>query len=181
LDWDRKDEVVTTEDAVNIKRDNMTITATGAKGHPNLKQVALEKDVRLDIEQVQKQEAQGAASAKEKITITCEGPVEIDYEKNIAVFNNNVKVVRQESEISSDKMDVYFTPSNSEAKGSTEFMGSKIDKIIAKGNVKISRGENVSYSEEAVYTTLDKKIVLTGRPRLIIYSTEDVKDAFIGN
>jgi hypothetical protein len=49
---------------------------------------------------------------------------------------------------------------------------------VAEGNVKIVRGENVSYSEEAVYTAADRKITLLGRPKLIIYSTEGMNASF---
>ncbi|MDI6758592.1 MAG: LPS export ABC transporter periplasmic protein LptC [Candidatus Omnitrophota bacterium] len=172
LDWDRKGEVVTTNDIVNIKREDMIVKATGAKGEPNLKKVILERDVRLDIEP--------------EITITCNGPLEINYEKNIAQFNNNVKVIYQNSEILSDKMDVYFISTGTDktkdnSKKGTGLTGSKIDRIIARGNVRIIRGENVSYSEEAIYTASDKKVVLTGRPKLTICSTEGIKDAFTGN
>ena len=163
----------------------MITVALGAKGEPGLKNIVLEKDVKVNINPV------NSAQEKEKIIITCDGPLEIDYEKNIAAFNNNVKVERTDSTIYSDKMDVYFSQSNNkedkgakdagQAKESSELMGTKIEKIIARGNVKIVRGENTSYSEEAIYTASDKKITLTGRPKLIIYSTEDLKDAFTGN
>lgn len=184
LDWDRKNQLVTTDDVVNIKRENMVVVASGARGEPNLKKVALEKDVRLDINPEQPAENKDPA-VKEKITITCDGPLDIDYEKSVATFNNNVKVERQDSTIYSDKMDVYFSaskekeaPESSEAKKEEKeaaggsLMGNKIDKIVARGNVKVVRGENVSYSEEAIYTAQDKKLTLTGRPKLIIYSTE---------
>ena len=48
--------------------------------------------------------------------------------------------------------------------------GNKIEKVESVGNVKIINGQNITYSEEAVYTAGDKKVVLTGRPRLVIYS-----------
>ena len=50
--------------------------------------------------------------------------------------------------------------------------GSKIERILARGNVTITRGQNVSYSDQAVYSALDNKITLLGRPRLVIYSSE---------
>ena len=180
LDWDRKNQLVTTDDAVNIEKDNMVVVASGAKGEPNLKKVALEKDVRLDINPANPEQGQ-AGGSKEKIIITCDGPLEIDYEKNIASFNNNVKVERPDSVIYSDKMDVYFIASGRDSQNATgtqkapNLMGNKIDKIIARGNVKVVRGENISYSEEATYTASDKKIVLSGKPRLIIYSSEELK------
>lgn len=189
LDWDRKNQLVATQDTVNIQKDNMLLVASGAKGEPNLKKVALEKDVRLDINPVTQEGLKGPMD-KEKIVITCDGPLEIDYEKNLATFNNNVKVDRQDSVIYSDKMDVYFVtgkPESGQAAGGGDKLetpglaGSKIDKIVAKGHVRIVRGENTSYSEEAVYTASDKKIILNGRPQLIIYSSEEFKDAPLGN
>ena len=79
-------------------------------------------------------------------------------------------------------MDVYFSSAMQKIQLRTEescdMMGSKIDKIVARGNVKIVRGENVSYSDEAIYTAADKKITLSGRPKLIIYSTEEYECIF---
>ncbi|MDD2689615.1 MAG: LPS export ABC transporter periplasmic protein LptC [Candidatus Omnitrophica bacterium] len=187
LDWDRKNQLVTTDDIVNIKRENMVTVARGAKGEPSLKKVALKKDVQVDINPVDPQK--GEAGVAEKIVITCDGPLEIDYEKNIATFNNNVKVLREDSTIYSDKMDIYFlssgggvaTKEKKESAQTPGFMGSKIDKIVARGNVKVIRGENTSYSQEAIYSAKDKKLILSGRPKLIIYSTEEFGNASLGN
>lgn len=194
LDWDRRGRLLTTRDTVNIEKQNMTIVAKGIKGEPNLKKVALEKEVRLDIKSVNsnieansiKTQETDDAGSKDKMVITCDGPLEVDYDKNIAIFINNVKVERPDSTIYSDKMDVFFIPSGKGEKESKEasgvsnssFMGTSIDKIIAKGNVKIVRGANLSYSDEAIYTASDKKIVLTGRPKLILYSTEELSASF---
>ncbi len=60
-------------------------------------------------------------------------------------------------------------------------MGSNIDKLVARGNVKIVKGENTSYSDEATYLSAEKKIILTGKPRLVLYSTDDLKGALTGN
>jgi lipopolysaccharide export system protein LptA len=187
LDWDRKKEMVTTEDMVSIKRDNLVATAKGAWGNPTLKKVSLKEDVRLEI--TPGAEKQKTPDEKEKITITCNGPLEIDYQANVATFKSNVKVVREEMQIFSDTMDVYFlTGGNAEANASTKessapmgMMGSKIDKIVARGNVKVVRGENVSTSEEAIYYGTDKKLVLMGQPKLLIYSTKDFSNAPAGD
>jgi lipopolysaccharide export system protein LptA len=86
--------------------------------------------------------------------------------------------------IYSDKMQVYFTPKQENKKpaaaAGVPAISSSIDKIIAQGNVRIVRGENISYSQEAIYTAADKKITLTGKPQIIIYQTENM-DAVIGN
>lgn len=177
LDWDRNTKVISTNDLVNIERDNMMAVAVGAKGAPDLKKVALEKDVKLDINPTQGDNP-GEQGIKEKISVTCDGPLEIDYQNNIASFKNNVVVQRQDSTIYSDRMDVYFAASGDDKSvkdNAQGIMGSKIDKIIAKGNVRVERGDNVSYSEEAIYSSVDKKLVLTGNPKLIISSAEDLK------
>jgi LPS export ABC transporter protein LptC len=193
LDWDRKNQLVTTKDAVNIERGNMVTTANGARGEPNLKKVSLQKDVTVNINP-ETDGKEKEAGVKKKIVITCDGPLQIDYEKNIATFNNNVKVDTQDAFIDSDVMDVYFgktgeskdvlaskkeTAAMDSAMGGPA-MGSRIDKIIARGNVRITHGENISYSEEATYNSKDRKIILSGKPRLIIYS-EGGMDASFGN
>lgn len=190
LDWDRKNQFVNTEDVVNIEREGMFTTAKGAAGSPNLKKVDLKKDVTVEIRPVDKNNKPD--STKEKIIITCDGPLEIDYEKNVAVFKNNVKVDRGDSQIYSDVMEIYFLKKEatqakeekqkSDAPGSEPFMSNtSIDKLVCWGNVKIVRGPNISYSDEAVYSAADKKITLSGRPKLILYSSEDLKNAPVGN
>ena len=59
--------------------------------------------------------------------------------------------------------------------------GKQIEKVESYGNVKIINGENTTYSQEAVYTAKDKRIVLTGRPRLIIYSNSSMSFMEWGN
>lgn len=183
LDWDRKQQIVSTLDRVNLQRLNMNLSGVGAVGATALKQVELGKDVRLEIEPKDRTEGRGLQpnsqsheqkDKKEKIMITCDGPLEVDYEKNIAVFNNNVKVEKPDLTIYSDKMQVYFTPKQEDSKMDQEsaVMSNSINRIVSEGNVRIVRGENISYSQEAIYTAADKKIILTGRPQIVIYQTE---------
>ena len=183
LDWDRKAQRVSTLDKVNIARDNVLVVALGAQGEPDLKKIAFEKDVKLDINPTE-EDLKKENGLKEKITITCDGPLNIDYEKSVATFLNNVQVERQDSTIYSDKMEVYFISSKEKKEKKDKepgFMGSSIDKIVARGNVRVVRGENTSYSQEAIYTAKDKKLTLTGRPKLVIYSTESLSNASTGN
>jgi lipopolysaccharide assembly outer membrane protein LptD (OstA) len=181
LDWDRKEQLVTTQDPVNIVKDDMTIDGQGIRANTGLKIVNLEKDVKVQIDNV----AVSGQPKKEKIEITCDGPLEVDYLKNLATFHNKVKVHTQDGLMESDSMEVYFSSDKASADQlkqpqSEELNGSKIDKIIARGSVKITRGQNVSFSEEAVYSALERKITLTGRPKLIIYSEEKF-NAPLGN
>jgi len=177
LDWDRKQQIISTLDKVNLWRQDMNLSGQGAQGATALKQIILEKDVRLDIQAQEKQ-----SEKKEKITITCDGPLDVNYEKNIAIFNNNVKVEKSDMTIYSDKMQVDFTSKKQDSQSAqgTSALSSSINKIVASGNVRIVRGENISYSQEAIYTALDKKITLTGKPQIVIYQTENL-DAAFGN
>ena len=175
LDWDRKQQMLSTLDKVNLARADMNLSGDGAKGQTALKQIVLKKNVRLDISPTEKQ-----TNKKEKIMITCDGPLDVDYGKNIAIFNNNVKVEKSDLTIYSDKLQVYFISKQTDNHKSQDVAGmsSSIDKIIALGNVRILRGENISNSQEAIYTAVDKKITLTGKPQIIIYQTENMNAAF---
>jgi lipopolysaccharide export system protein LptA len=169
--------MISTLDKVNLARTDMNLSGDGAKGQTALKQIVLEKNVRLDISPANKQ-----TNKKEKIMITCDGPLDINYEKNIAIFNNNVKVEKSDLIIFSDKLQVYFTSNSNKQVGNKASdiagMSSAINKIVALGNVRILRGENVSYSQEAVYIAQNKKITLTGKPQIIIYQTEKLNATF---
>ncbi|MFH1201886.1 MAG: LPS export ABC transporter periplasmic protein LptC [Candidatus Omnitrophota bacterium] len=189
LDWSEKAQKMTAPDFVKVERNNLLTTATGMEAKPSLKNIEFKKDVTVQIlpessPKTDNQQDNQDNKDKKPTIITCDGPLEIDYEKNIATFYENVKVDNDQMNLFSDKMDVYFVSgakSGQETSLSNSLNQSNIKKIVARGNVRIVQGENQTFSEEAVYTTDDKKVVLTGRPKLIIYSTEGFKDAIIGN
>lgn len=104
--------------------------------------------------------------------ITCNGPLEVDYQSNIAIFRNNVKVNDERGEIFADQMDVYFATDSEDGKKVEGIEGMGIDKIICIGNVEIHHGENITYSEKAIYDTETGMLTLTGSPKLVIFSTE---------
>jgi len=107
------------------------------------------------------------AQKKGKIIITCDAEVQFDYGKNQAYFNKNVKVKSEDGDIDADRITMNLDPATK-----------KIRDIVAEGNVKITRGDNVTYSDNATYVEAEKKIVLTGNPRLIIYQEGDTQDGF---
>jgi len=165
LDWDRKRQIVQTASAVHVQKNNIAITGQGAKGFPDLNKIDLDKDVQVSIDETEK-----------KIVITCDGPLQVDYSKNIATFNDNVRAVTADGVITGDHIELYFAARADDAGKSVDDMsamaGSRIERILARGNVTITRGQNVSYSDEALYSALENKITLLGRPRLVIYSSE---------
>ncbi|MFH1577774.1 MAG: LPS export ABC transporter periplasmic protein LptC [Candidatus Omnitrophota bacterium] len=161
LDWDNNTSLVTTDAPVDIKRDNITTTGIGIKGNTNLESIDLKKDVKVVIN-----------DKKGTVVVTCSGPLSIDYAANIAVFNNDVVVDDGESRMYADSMEVFFDTAPSDNKTDKSLAGKrgKINKIIARDNVKIIRQDNVSFSDQAVYNAEDKTVTLIGKPRLIIYS-----------
>ncbi|MFA5005497.1 MAG: LPS export ABC transporter periplasmic protein LptC [Candidatus Omnitrophota bacterium] len=176
LDWDRKEQLVSTLSRVNLTKQELNLQGEGASAQTNLKKVQVNKDVRLDIHEKPAKNK----TATDKMVITCTGPLDIDYGKNIAVFNNNVRVERPDSVILSDRLEVYFNSGkrNSKPQKSSVVSAGSIDRIVASGHVQILQGENVSYSEKAVYTAADQKLTLDGAPRLVIYQTEKMSAAF---
>jgi len=171
LDWDRANQLVSTPDKVSIEKENMTTTATGASGRPNLNTMVLEKDVTVKIHSEDKDKKSGQKLDQLPLVITCDGKLEVDYLNNVAKFNDNVKADKDGSTIYCDVMEIHFSRKDVVAKDAaleSMMMGSKVNKIIARGNVKVVKGENVSYSEVAEYNAADQKIILTGKPWLVI-------------
>ncbi len=183
LVWNKKEQLISTKDPVNIERQDMIITAQGAKGYPDLNKMDLEKDVQMQISN-REANPQGDNAGVKTIVINCDGPLEIDYQNNIATFNNKVKAQSPDGVIQSDIMEVYFLTKGKDQAGknadSSSFSASQIEKIIARGNVKITRDENISYSDQAIYSASLRKIALSGRPKLVIYQAGGL-DASSGN
>jgi lipopolysaccharide export system protein LptA len=93
---------------------------------------------------------------KKRSTVITSSSLDVDYNTNIAVFSGNVHVDDLDGQMWADKMVVHFNPDSRE-----------VQKLIATGKqvTILSRGR-YSYSEKAVYTARDGKIVLTGDPRI---------------
>ncbi|MDO8536428.1 MAG: LptA/OstA family protein [Candidatus Omnitrophota bacterium] len=108
---------------------------------------------------------------KKKIVITCDGEVEFDYAKNLAYFKDNVKVKSSDGDIDADKITVNLDPGTK-----------KINDIVAEGHVKITQHDNVAYGDNAKYNEADKKISISGKPKIVITQEGDnvIKDAFTG-
>ena len=86
--------------------------------------------------------------------ITCDGPLDIDYENNVAHFYNNVEAIDKRGKISSDQMDVYYSRDKK-----------RVAKIVAKGDVVIENPDgNITYSDYVIYLAEEGRIILGGDP-----------------
>lgn len=151
LDWDKEGDLVQTDDYVIITDERMVATGTGLNARPGLKLVKLMEDVTVTV----KTDPQNPDDSV--LTITCDGSLVIDQAKGFAVFNKNVVAIKGDRTLKADKMEIYF-----------DLEESKMKKVICLGNVEIFQGENKTYSDKAVYTAENQKIVLSGRPKLIM-------------
>ena len=153
LDWQRNQDLVSTDDRVVITKDDMFAVGTGMTAHPNLKQAQLNEDVTVKL-RTEPQSPKGG----QVVTITCDGPMEIDQVQNIAIFNDNVVAIQEGGrELKADKLELYVNPETNQ-----------MDKMICTGHVIITQGENKSFSDKAVYYGATQKIVLSGNPKLVM-------------
>ena len=107
-------------------------------------------------------EARGKKDAAKPIVINST-TLEADNKKKTVTFTGDVDAQMDNFAVYCHKIVVYYEEAP-EKKGSGE-AGTKIDKIVATGDVKIVRAEGgVATGKKAVYYHLDEKLVLTGNP-----------------
>jgi lipopolysaccharide export system protein LptA len=105
--------------------------------------------------------------------------LEADQTKGTVIFSGSVKAVYGDATLYSDELRVYFKPKPEPAKGTPKppqektdqsplgDMGAeKIDRIVAKGNVRMVQEDRVATGDEAVYYQDRDEVVLTGNPQL---------------
>ncbi|MEA3347399.1 MAG: LptA/OstA family protein [Candidatus Auribacterota bacterium] len=85
--------------------------------------------------------------------ITCSGPLNVDYNNNIAILNNDVFVEDKYGNIWADKIKLIFSEDKK-----------KIERIEAFGNVEIKQEDKVATCEEAIFIMESRTVVLTGDP-----------------
>ena len=152
LNWDRKKDLVTTKDNVIVMDKEMTMTGKGLEAKPGLKNAKIQENVAVTIATPPKEN-----TPANKLTITSDGPMTMDQAKSMAVFEDNVVAVDGDRRLKSDRMEIYF-----DAKNNT------INQLVCTGNVEVTQGENQSYAQKAVYKASEQKLILSGRPKLIM-------------
>lgn len=174
LNWDAQNEKLFSDAPVWLKRGMMEASGKGIIAQPALNFVELKQDVTVEVTPESRDTAaENKVSEISSTVITCDGPLEVDYQNNVAFFHDNVKVKDSRGEIFSDTMDVYFATETDKGKQLEGMEGMGIEKVIAQGAVEIHHGQNISYSKKAVYDTNTGRLTLTGQPKLVIYSTDD--------
>ena len=194
--WDVKGESAEAISENQVKLNNITAKSYGEEAEATIvadkgiydktkNNVTLRQNVKATIENTQafasdfmdlpsnannKAKAKASPDKKKGATvITCDGEVRFEYENNMAYFEKNVKVVNDDGTIDADKITVNLEPATR-----------KIKDMVAEGNVKITRGEDTTYSQKAVYIEAEKKVVLTGRPKIVIYQQGSLQQNLLG-
>lgn len=145
------------ESNVTVTGTNGTQMTTDTLDWKNAEQKIVTDDP-VEMKSEMKGLADDGTETKEPTIITCDGPMEVDYSKNYAVFNTNVKVNDNRGQLFCDKATAYYDSKTRQ-----------VSKIVAKGNVKIIRAGSWTFSDEATYLAPEQKIILTGSPKVTIY------------
>ncbi len=95
--------------------------------------------------------------------------LEFDHQRKMVTFSGNVEAKREDWTILCQKMFVYYGENGKE---SSQKESVKIEKIIAKGGVKITRASGgLATAEEATYYWDEERVVLTGNP--VVHQGDD--------
>lgn len=102
-----------------------------------------------------------SGSEKNKIHISSDRLI-LNSEERYAEFIGNTRTTQGSTVITSDMLKVFYN-SGLEKGGNAAPGEQSIKKIIAKGNVKIDFDDQNAEADQAVYTTEDRVLVLTGK------------------
>src|ERR1039457_3668158 len=105
LNWNRNKDLVSTQDPVKIVDEQGVVTGQGMSAHPNLKKAKINKNVKAVMNTKPKGQVED-----QTITITSDGPMQMDQVKMYAVFNTHVVAVEASTgrELHSDKMEIWI-------------------------------------------------------------------------
>ena len=153
------ERVLETNVEAKIKKDNLSVQGTGARGDSNIKKVKFKKNVTVVVQDPQERE-------KGPTVITCDGPLVVDYEKNIAHFKQNVVAEDTRGKLTADMMDVYYNR-----------VSRRVSKIVALGNVVIENPDgNKTYSDSVIYLADEGRIILGGDAEGLYYEGSKVNE-----
>ncbi|MBI4358828.1 MAG: LPS export ABC transporter periplasmic protein LptC [Candidatus Omnitrophica bacterium] len=134
-----------TDVEAKVKKDNINIQGIGAQSDSQLNKVTFKKNVTVVIQSPE-------AKSKSPTIITSDGPLDLDYKRDVAHFSKNVVARHDQGVLTADYMDVLYHKETS-----------RLSKIIARGNVVIvSKDGTKTFSDSAVYLAKEKRIVLGG-------------------
>ncbi len=153
LDMSPSEHIVETDLPTQVKKDNINVEGTGARAETNLKKVKFQKSVTVVVQNTEDKEIGPT-------TITCDGPLVVDYEKNIAHFKDNVVAKDSRGKLTADTMDVYYNR-----------VSRRVSKIVSVGDVVIENPDgNKTYSDSVIYLADEGRIILGGDTEALYFN-----------
>jgi LPS export ABC transporter protein LptC len=147
-------KVMETDVHAEVKKDNIRVEGIGARGDSQLKKVKFGKKVTVVIKDLKAENA-----AEGPTVITSDGPLVVDYAKNIAHFEKNVTAQDARGTLKSDTMDVYYNRHTR-----------RVSKMVATGNVVIENPDgNQTFSDSVIYLADEGRIILGGDTEALYY------------
>ena len=107
---------------------------------------------------------------KDKIYITANSLI-TESESGFAEFSGNVRAVQGKTVIIADRLKIFYRQGPKKKENPTA-AGTSIEKIVATGNVKITFDDKVAVTQQAVYLTETRVLILTG-PNSKVTSNKD--------
>jgi LPS export ABC transporter protein LptC len=156
LDYNRNKDLVSTQDPVKIVDEQGVVTGQGLTAHPNLKKAKINKHVKAVVNT----QPQGDPDSQ-VVTITSDGPMQMDQAAMYAVFNIHVIAVEASTgrELHCDKMEIWFNQ-----------VTKKIKKAICTGHVIAIQGSDKSYSDKMIYMGDTQVLTMIGRPKIVFFT-----------
>lgn len=113
----------------------------------------------------------GGGGSKEPITVTADR-LEYDYKSNVLVYRGSVEAVQGKATLHSDVLTVTFLREEGKdgqkptSVDPTEGGTSKLQEIVAAGNVRIDQGTRWATGGRAVFDQVKRTVVLSENPML---------------
>lgn len=145
--WSQLTKDISTDTDVRVEGDGMVAKGDGAIANSDKKTASLIKDVEVRIEPF--------------TVVKCDGPMEIEYDANKAVFYNNVSVEDKDGKLYSDMLTVFVDKDTK-----------KLSTVVAEGNVKVEKGHSYMTSDKAIYMGSTRSAKLIGNPKVVIAPEE---------
>lgn len=102
--------------------------------------------------------------------------LEVDNQAHVAEFSGNVTATQGDTIITADHLKIYYGQNRPKTAKSP---ASSINKIVAQGNVVIHFGKQAAQADQAVYTTQNRILVLTGKSASITNGKDSVSGSKI--
>ena len=111
------------------------------------------------------------AAPTERIQVRADRLV-ADQKGQYAEFNGNVRASQGNTVITCDQLRIHYATEGTES-------GEPIEKIVAEGNVTIEFDDKVAQADQAVYTTRDRVLVLSGETARVTSGKDAISGAKI--